>query len=51
MPISQPAQTEMSWEVKASSVGVPLIASLAIVDPVTLKPQPFGVAGEIAIYR
>lgn len=49
MPISQPAQTEISWEVKASSVGVPLIASLAIVDPVTLKPQPFGVAGEIAI--
>ncbi|KKW82035.1 AMP-dependent synthetase [Acinetobacter sp. AG1] len=49
MPISQPAQTEMSWAVKASSVGVPLIASLAIVDPVTLKPQPFGVAGEIAI--
>lgn len=49
MPISQPAQTELSWDIKASSVGVPLVASLAIVDPITLRPQPFGVAGEIAI--
>lgn len=46
MPITQP---DISQSVKANSVGVPLTASLAIVDPVTLKPQPFGVKGEIAI--
>lgn len=49
MPISQPAQTDISWEIKASSVGVPLVASLTIVDPITFKPQPYGVAGEVAI--
>ncbi|RZG99888.1 AMP-dependent synthetase [Acinetobacter pittii] len=49
MPISQPIQTEMSWDIQEGSVGVPLIASLIIVNSETLLPQPYGVTGEIAI--
>ncbi|WP_343594994.1 AMP-binding protein [Acinetobacter sp.] len=49
MPISQPAQNEISWDIKPSSVGVPLVASMAIVDPQTLSPLPYGEAGEVAI--
>ena len=49
MPISQPPRSDGSWVQQPGAVGVPVAASMAVVDPVTLRPQPFGVAGDIAI--
>lgn len=49
MPITQPPKTMVGWESKDASVGVPITASLAIVDPETLQPLKYGQAGEIAI--
>ncbi|MGE7955226.1 AMP-binding protein [Pseudomonas sp. NPDC089530] len=49
MPISQPARNAGAWHQAPGSVGVPVIASMAVVDPLTLRPLPFGVAGEVAI--
>ncbi|MGY3958527.1 AMP-binding protein [Aeromonas popoffii] len=49
MPISQPARTEGSWLQKPGAVGVPITASLAIVDSTSLRPLPFGSEGEVAI--
>jgi acyl-CoA synthetase (AMP-forming)/AMP-acid ligase II len=50
MPISQPPQGMGDLQVrKPGSVGVPVAASCAIVNPTTLRPQPPGLAGEIAI--
>ncbi|WP_045883392.1 AMP-binding protein [Pseudomonas chlororaphis] len=49
MPISQPPRNAGAWQHRQGSVGVPVTASLAVVDPVTLRPLPFGEAGEIAI--
>ncbi len=50
MPISQPpvGKIDMITD-KPGSVGVPVAASLAIVNSNTLKPLPFGREGEIAI--
>ena len=49
MPICQPPRKEIGWQQQAGAVGVPVSASMAIVDPVSLKPMPFGGEGEIAI--
>ena len=49
MPISQPPRRGNMWYQQPGSVGVPVSASMAVVDPVTLRPLPFGVEGEIAI--
>lgn len=49
MPISQPPQSEDGWLQEPGSVGVPMTASMAVVDPVTLRPLPFGTVGEVAI--
>ncbi len=49
MPISQPPVQGDAWLMQPGSVGVPLTASLAIVDPVSLQPLPFGEEGEVAI--
>lgn len=49
MPISQPPRDGDRWRQSQESVGVPVIASLAVVDPNTLRPLPFGSAGEVAI--
>ncbi len=49
MPISQPPQSEIGWYQHPGSVGVPVAASVAVVDPETLRPMPFGSRGEIAI--
>eukprot|EP00594_Rhizosolenia_setigera_P007038 CAMPEP_0178952316 /NCGR_PEP_ID=MMETSP0789-20121207/7736_1 /TAXON_ID=3005 /ORGANISM="Rhizosolenia setigera, Strain CCMP 1694" /LENGTH=1269 /DNA_ID=CAMNT_0020633331 /DNA_START=617 /DNA_END=4426 /DNA_ORIENTATION=- len=50
MPISQPFKGKMDMiSDKPGSVGVPVAASLAIVNSATLQPQPFGLEGEIAI--
>lgn len=49
MPISQPPRGEAGWQQQPGSVGVPVAASMAVVDPATLRPLPFGVEGEIAI--
>jgi acyl-CoA synthetase (AMP-forming)/AMP-acid ligase II len=50
MPISQPpaGKADMLSD-KPASVGVPVAASLAIVSRSTLRPQPHGAEGEIAI--
>lgn len=47
MPISQPPAGGALGP--AGGVGVPVAASLAIVDPATFMPQPLGVHGTIAI--
>ncbi|CAI1858233.1 AMP-binding protein [Serratia fonticola] len=49
MPISQPARNEGAWLQQPGAVGVPITASLAIVEPNSLRPLPFGNEGEIAI--
>lgn len=49
MPICQPPIINKGWYQLPNSVGVPVASSLAIVDPVTLQPMPFGEQGEIAI--
>ena len=49
MPISQPPKPDTVWHQKPGSVGVPIAASMAVVDPVNLRPLPFGNEGEIAI--
>lgn len=49
MPISQPPRSGTSWHQQAGSVGVPVTVSMAVVDPVTLRPLPFGAAGDVAI--
>lgn len=49
MPISQPPRSGKSWYQQPGAVGVPVTASMAVVDPVTLRPLPFGVAGDVAI--
>lgn len=49
MPISQPPTSATGWLQQPESVGVPVAASMAVVDPVTLRPQPFGAVGEVAI--
>jgi acyl-CoA synthetase (AMP-forming)/AMP-acid ligase II/peptidoglycan/LPS O-acetylase OafA/YrhL len=49
MPICQPPLKETGWHQKPASVGVPVAASLAIVDPITLRPLPFGNRGEVVI--
>ncbi|OLF54048.1 AMP-binding protein [Pseudomonas chlororaphis] len=49
MPISQPPRHPTAGARQPGAVGVPVTASLAVVDPVTLRPLPFGTAGEIAI--
>lgn len=49
MPISQPPKNGGEWHQKHGSVGVPVIASMAVVDPITFRPLPFGEAGEVAI--
>ncbi len=49
MPISQPPRSAAGWSQQPESVGVPVAASMAVVDPVTLRPQPFGTVGEVAI--
>ncbi|ROS01646.1 acyl-CoA synthetase (AMP-forming)/AMP-acid ligase II [Sinobacterium caligoides] len=49
MPIAQPSRNEGGWMLQPGSVGVPVAASIAIVDPITLRPLPFGEEGEVAI--
>lgn len=49
MPISQPPRSGTSWYQQPGSVGVPVTVSMAVVDPATLRPLPFGVAGDVAI--
>jgi len=49
MPICQPPRTDQGWWQRAGAVGVPVAASLAIVNPLTLNPLPPGVEGEVAI--
>ncbi|GLS26381.1 AMP-binding protein [Marinibactrum halimedae] len=49
MPICQPPQEGNHWRQSPGAVGVPVSASLAIVDPQTLQPLPYGIEGEIAI--
>lgn len=49
MPISQPPRSKLGWNQQPGSVGVPIAASMAVVDPITLRPLPFGVEGEVAI--
>ncbi|MDR6232423.1 AMP-binding protein [Pseudomonas oryzihabitans] len=49
MPICQPPRTGNTWQQKDESVGVPVIASMAVVDPLTFRPLPFGEVGEVAI--
>jgi acyl-CoA synthetase (AMP-forming)/AMP-acid ligase II/peptidoglycan/LPS O-acetylase OafA/YrhL len=49
MPICQPPLKETGWHQKPAAVGVPVAASLAIVDPITLRPLPFGHRGEIVL--
>ena len=50
MPISQPPYGKLDMITdKPSSVGVPVAASLAIVNSSTLRPLPYGQEGEIAI--
>lgn len=49
MPITQPPRSGTSWHQQPGSVGVPVAVSMAVVDPVTLRPLPFGVAGDVAI--
>ena len=49
MPISQPPRLEKSWHQQTGAVGVPVTASMAIVDPITLQPLPFGSSGDVAI--
>jgi len=50
MPISQPPAGKIdTLSSKPGTVGVPVAASTAIVNQVTLRPQPYGVEGEIAI--
>ena len=50
MPISQPpaGKTDTLAD-RPGSVGVPVAASIAIVNHSTLRPQPYGKEGEIAI--
>eukprot|EP00308_Calcidiscus_leptoporus_P011576 CAMPEP_0119370154 /NCGR_PEP_ID=MMETSP1334-20130426/16552_1 /TAXON_ID=127549 /ORGANISM="Calcidiscus leptoporus, Strain RCC1130" /LENGTH=2388 /DNA_ID=CAMNT_0007387159 /DNA_START=53 /DNA_END=7219 /DNA_ORIENTATION=- len=49
MPISQPHVGLDQLNEKNGSVGIAVAASMAIVDPVTLAPQPPGERGVIAI--
>jgi len=50
MPISQPPVGKNDMIVdKPGSVGMPVAASVAIVNPTTLKVMPYGKEGEIAI--
>jgi peptidoglycan/LPS O-acetylase OafA/YrhL len=50
MPISQPPKgMGNQLQLKPGSVGVPVAASCAIVSRTTLRPQPPGMEGEIAI--
>ena len=50
MPISQPPAGKLDTLTdKPGSVGIPVAASTAIVSRATLRPQPPGVEGEIAI--
>lgn len=49
MPIAQPPQLGKDRNQLPGSVGVPVIASLAIVDPLTWRPLPFDRVGEVAI--
>ena len=50
MPISQPPAGKIDTLTdKPGSVGVPVAASTAIVSRSTLRPQPHGAEGEIAI--
>ncbi len=49
MPISQPPRTGGTWLQQADGVGVPVIASMAVVEPSTLRPIPYGSVGEVAI--
>ncbi|WP_415259672.1 AMP-binding protein [Pseudomonas chlororaphis] len=49
MPISQPPRNKGEWHQRQGGVGVPVTASMAVVDPLTLRPLPYGEAGEVAI--
>ncbi|MRV72593.1 AMP-binding protein [Duganella sp. FT92W] len=49
MPIAQPPKSGASWHQLPGAVGVPVTASMAVVDPVTLRPLPYGTAGDVAI--
>ena len=49
MPISQPNVGLDQLHEKNGSVGIACAASMAIVNPSTLSPQPPGVRGVIAI--
>lgn len=49
MPISQPNVGLDQLNQKNGSVGIAIAASMAIVDPTTLAPQPPGLRGVIAI--
>lgn len=50
MPISQPPAGKVdSISDRPGSVGVPVAANVVIVSSVNLRPQPFGVEGEVAI--
>jgi acyl-CoA synthetase (AMP-forming)/AMP-acid ligase II len=49
MPISQPPAGSSFVPAPAGGVGVPVAASVAIVDPATFMPQPPGLTGAIAI--
>lgn len=49
MPISQPPRDGGSWQQGAGTVGVPVVASMAVIDPASLRPLPYGSEGEIAI--
>lgn len=49
MPIAQPPKTENGWQQTPGAVGVPVAASMAVVDPQTMQPLPFGSRGEVAI--
>jgi len=49
MPISQPNAGLDQLNEKNGSVGIACAASMAIVDPATLAPQPHGIPGIIAI--
>ena len=49
MPISQPPAAFDQLRTKSGTVGVAIAASMAIVDPTTLAPQPAGLPGVVAI--
>ena len=49
MPITQPLFSNNVWRQTNGSVGIPMIASLSVVDTETLMPLEYGKIGEICV--